>query len=191
MIRVAIVGDIGSGKTFISNLFRYPVFNADAEVINIYKKNKNCFLKIKKEIPNHFSNFPLKKKELISSILKNKNNLKKISQIVHPIVRKKLNLFLKKNHNKKIIILDIPLFFENKLNKKNDVIIFIQSKKEKIIEKLRKRKNYNDKLIKQFKKIQISLKEKRKKSNFVIKNNYKISDVKKQVNRIIKKINTI
>ena len=42
----------------------------------------------------------------------------KISNILHPIVRKKLNLFLKKNNKKKYVILDIPLFFENKLNRK-------------------------------------------------------------------------
>jgi len=123
MIRIAVVGDIGSGKSFISNLFKQPVFNADLEVVNIYKKNKSCFAKIKKKIPNYFSKFPIKKTELINSILADKMNLKKISNIVHPIVRKRLNYFLKKNKNKKIVILDIPLYFENKLNKKNDIVV--------------------------------------------------------------------
>ena len=109
MIRIAVVGDIGSGKSFISNLFNQPVFNADYEVDKIYKKNKSCFAKIKKTIPNFFSKFPLKKTELIQSIIANKNNLKKISNIVHPIVRRRLNNFLKKNKNKKLVILDIPL----------------------------------------------------------------------------------
>jgi len=132
MIRFALVGDIGSGKSFISNLFNYPVFNADLEVADIYKKNKSCFFKIKKLIPNHFSSFPIKKNELIQSIIADKNNLKKISSVVHPIVRKKLNIFLKKNKNKKIVVLDIPLYFENKLNKKNDIVIYIDAKKKKI-----------------------------------------------------------
>jgi len=123
MIRFALVGDIGSGKSFISNLFNYPVFNADLEVADIYKKNKSCFFKIKKLIPNHFSSFPIKKNELIQSIIADKNNLKKISSVVHPIVRKKLNVFLKKNKNKKIVVLDIPLYFEKKLKKKNDIVI--------------------------------------------------------------------
>ena len=118
MIRIAIVGDIGSGKSFISNLFNQPVFNADLEVADIYKNDRYCFTKIKKAIPNYFSKFPIKKTELINSILADKMNLKKISNIVHPIVRKRFNYFLKKNKNKKIVILDIPLYFENKLNKK-------------------------------------------------------------------------
>jgi len=163
MIRIVLVGDIGSGKSFISNLFNQPVFNADLEVADIYKKDKNCFLKIKKKIPNHFFNFPIKKEELIRSIMADKNNLKKISSIVHPIVRKKLNIFLKKNKNKKLVVLDIPLYFENKLNKKNDIIIFIDAKKKQILKQLKKRKNFNLSLINQFKSLQYSLKYKKKK----------------------------
>ena len=51
MIRVGIIGGIGSGKSFISKLFGYPVFNADDEVKYIYKKNKECFNKLKKKLP--------------------------------------------------------------------------------------------------------------------------------------------
>ena len=110
MIRIAVVGDIGSGKSFISNLFNQPVFNADLEVSDIYKKDKSCFLKIKKAIPNYFSKFPLKKTELIQSILADKQNLKKISNIIHPIVRKRLNDFLKKNKKKTSNIRHTTLF---------------------------------------------------------------------------------
>ena len=47
MLKIAILGDIGSGKSYISKQFGYPVFNADDEVAKIYKKNKNCFYKLK------------------------------------------------------------------------------------------------------------------------------------------------
>ena len=188
MIRFALVGDIGSGKSFISNLFNYPVFNADLEVADIYKKNKSCFFKIKKLIPNHFSSFPIKKNELIQSIIADKNNLKKISSVVHPIVRKKLNVFLKKNKNKKIVVLDIPLYFENKLNKKNDIVIYIDAKKKNILKQLKKRKNFNQSLINQFKSSQYPLRYKKKKSDFIIKNNYKIKSAKNNVKKILKKV---
>src|SRR6056300_600264 len=128
MIRFAVVGDIGSGKSFISNLFNYPVFNADLEVADIYKKNKSCFLKIKK----------------------------------------KINVFLKKNKNKKLVVLDIPLYFENKLNKKNDIIIFIDAEKKQILKQLKKKK--------------------KKKSNFIIKNDYKIKTAKNNIKKILKKV---
>ena len=51
MIRIGIVGDIGSGKTFVANNFGYPVFNADNEISKLYKKNKNIFTKLNKKIP--------------------------------------------------------------------------------------------------------------------------------------------
>ena len=188
MIRFALVGDIGSGKSFISNLFNYPVFNADLEVADVYKKNKSCFFKIKKLIPNHFSSFPIKKNELIQSIIADKNNLKKISSVVHPIVRKKLNVFLKKNKNKKIVVLDIPLYFENNLNKKNDIVIYIDAKKKNILKQLKKRKNFNLFLINQLKSLQYPLRYKKKKSDFIIKNDYKIKSAKNNVKKILKKV---
>ena len=45
MIRIGILGDIGSGKSYVANNFGYPVFNADYEVSKLYKKNKKIFLK--------------------------------------------------------------------------------------------------------------------------------------------------
>ena len=188
MIRIAVVGDIGSGKSFISNLFNQPVFNADLEVSDIYQKDRHCFAKIKKVIPNFFSKFPLKKTELIDSIMFDKNNLKKISNIVHPIVRKRLNIFLKKNKNKKLVVLDIPLYFENKLNKKKDIVIYIDAKKKQILQQLKKRKNFNLFLINEFRSLQFSSKYKKKKSNFIIKNDYKIRTVKKNIKEILQKI---
>ena len=133
MIRIGIVGDIGSGKTFVANNFGYPVFNADYEVSKIYKKDKKIFKKLNKKLPKYISSFPIKKTELTKAILGNKTNLKKIISIVHEEVGKKLKLFLKKNKNKKIVILDIPLLLENKLNSKKDVLVFVQSKKTEIL----------------------------------------------------------
>ena len=118
MIKIAVVGDIGSGKSHIANLFGYPVFNADQEVASIYKKNKNCFKRLKKNIPKYFSVFPASKIQIIKAIENSEKNLKKITKIIHPEVRKKLSIFLKKNKKRKAIILDIPLLLENKLNQK-------------------------------------------------------------------------
>ena len=54
MKRIGILGDIGSGKSYIAKLFGYPVFNADTEVGQIYKKNKNVFKKLKKKLTTIF-----------------------------------------------------------------------------------------------------------------------------------------
>ena len=99
-----------------------------------------------------------------------------------------MNIFLKKNINKKIVILDIPLLLENKINKKNDILVFVQSKKSDILKRLKNRKNFNSKLLRKFKKIQLSLDYKKKKSQFIIKNNFTKKSVKIGVRKIIKKI---
>ena len=93
MIRIAVVGDIGSGKSHIANLFGYPVFNADLEVAKIYRTNKSCFKKLKKNLPKYFSVFPANKIQIINAIEDRKKNLKKITKIIHPEVRKKLSIF--------------------------------------------------------------------------------------------------
>ena len=188
MIKIGILGDIGSGKTFVANQFGYPVFNADIEVSKIYKNNKSCFKILKKNFPNHISSFPINKKEISKLILTNKKNLKKINKMIHPIVRTKVNKFINKNKKKKMIVLDIPLLLENKIKKKNLILVFVDAKKKQIIKNLKKRKNYNLKIIKILKKSQLSLNYKRKKSNFVIKNNFKIEAVKKSVKLLKNKI---
>ena len=99
MKRIGILGDIGSGKTYIAKCFGFPVFNADLEVAKIYKHNRKVFQKLKKELPNYFDSFPVKKKEIINAILSNRKNLKRIIKIVHREVRKKMNDFLRTGKN--------------------------------------------------------------------------------------------
>ena len=188
MIKIAVIGDIGSGKSYIAKLFGYPVFNADQEVANIYRKNKNCFKKLKKNLPKYFSVFPANKIQIVKAIENNEKNLKKITKIIHPEVRKKLTIFLKKNKKRKAIILDIPLLLENKLNQKSDIIVFVQSKKSEITKRLKKRDNFNLNLYSQFKKMQLPLSYKKKKANHIIKNNFTNKLVKISVKKILKEI---
>ncbi len=188
MIRIGVVGDIGSGKTFVANNFGYPVFNADKEVSKLYKENKNIFTKLNKKIPKYIFTFPIDKDELINAILSNKKNLNIINNVVHREVRKKLDIFLKKNRNKKIVILDIPLFIENKIFKKTDILIFIDSKKKDINERIKKRSNYNVNLMNVFRKIQLNPSYKKKKSHFIIKNTFTKIPVKKSIRRILNEI---
>ena len=188
MIRIGILGDIGSGKSFVAKLFGYPVFNADNEVGKLYKKNRKIFTKLNKALPKYITQFPIKKQEIKRSILANKNNLRKIIKIIHPEIRKKMNIFLKKNKKRKLIILDIPLLLENKINKRKDILIFVQSNRTEILKKLKKRQNFNSKMMNRFRKIQLPLDYKRKKSKFIIKNNFTNRFIKKQIKYILNQI---
>ena len=187
MIRIGILGDIGSGKSYVANNFGYPVFNADYEVSKLYKNNRKVFLKLKKKLPKYITKFPINKNEIIYAILHNKNNLKKIINIVHREIRIKLKLF-SKNKNKKIVILDIPLLLENKINSKKDLLVFVEAKKSDIKKRLKKIKSFNLKILNKFKKIQLPIDYKRKKSNFIIKNNFTKKSIRKSIKDILNKI---
>ena len=182
--KIGILGDIGSGKSFVAKQFACPIFNADHEVNKIYKKNRSCFNKLKNKLPKYIKSYPINKIELSNAILANIKNLRKIVSVVHPIVREEMNIFLKKNIKRKMVVLDIPLLIENKLNKKNDILVFIDAKKKKINSRLKKRINYNEKLIDNFRKIQKPLILKKNLSTYVIKNNFKLLSIKKRVKLI-------
>ena len=188
MIKIGILGDIGSGKSFVSKQFGLPIFNADKEVKNIYNNDRSCFIKLRKKLPKFINSFPIKKKNLIKAILSNIKNLREINKIIHPIVRKKMNKFFLKNFNQKAVILDIPLLLENKINTKSYILIFVDAKKKNIEKNLKKRKYYNRNLLNKLRKIQISLNSKKKLSNFIIENNFKSKPVKNRVKIIKKKI---
>ncbi|MBD1143467.1 dephospho-CoA kinase [Pelagibacterales bacterium SAG-MED33] len=186
MIRIGILGDIGSGKSFVAKNFGYPVFNADYEVSKLYEKNKNVYQKFKKILPEYIYEFPIDKIQLSNAILANNSNLKKIIKIVHKEIRNKLQSFLIKNKRKKFVILDIPLLLENKINKKKDILVYVESSKIDILRNLKKRKYFNVKILNKFKKIQLPLAYKKRNSTFIIKNKFTQKSVKDGVKKILK-----
>jgi len=186
MKRIGILGDIGSGKSYVAKNFGYPIFNADYEVSKLYQKNRKIYQKLKKILPEYIYKFPIDKIQLTNAILANNLNLKKIIRIVHLEVRNRMQSFLKKNKHKKFIILDIPLLLENKLNKKKDILVYVQSSKKNILRNLKKRNNFNARLVNKFKKIQLPLAYKKNSSRFIIKNNFTKKSVKDGIKRILK-----
>ena len=129
MIKIGVTGSISSGKTTASKILslrRGPLFSADYEVKKIYKNEYFQKLLVKK--------FNIKKKSNLKSFLKvkileNKQYIKKLEKMIHPLVRKKMNDFSIKNRSKKIAFYEIPLLIENKLMKHFNIIIFIKAKK--------------------------------------------------------------
>ena len=129
MKKIGITGSLASGKTTASKILssgRGPLFSADLIVKKLYQ-NKNFIKFLSKKLKvNYDKNF---KKKLINILIKNQINLKKIEKIIHPLVRKEMMKFTKKNKNSPMVFYEIPLLIESKLNKKFDVIIFIKAKK--------------------------------------------------------------
>ena len=188
MIKIILVGDIGSGKTYVSRLFKVPCFSADLEVKKLYKNNRKCFQKLKKKFPKFIKTFPVKKSEL-SNLIKNKfSDLKKIGLIVHPFVRKRMKIFLKKNKRKRAVVLDIPLYLENKMYEKNDVIIFLKTRRKDVDIRLRNRKNFNQKILNILRKSQLNLRQKQLKSDYLLVNKFSSLIMKKKIKILKAKI---
>ena len=190
MIKICVVGSIGSGKTYISKLLagkKFPIFNADEEVSNVYKQ-KSIFAKLKKTLSKYIASYPIDKQELIQAISSNQNNLKKIIKIVHPEVRKKMKLFLQKNKSKKVVIMDIPLLLKNKLHEPEDVIICIDANQKLLDAKLKQRPSYNKKMISILRKIQLPIEEKKLLADFVLVNNYNKKTMQLRVKELLGRI---
>ena len=186
MIRIGLIGEIGSGKTFVGKCFGFPMFNADLEVKKIYKTNKKCFKKLNKKFPKNIKSFPIIKSE-IKKIL-NKKNIKIISKIVHPYVKLNLKKFLKKNFKKKYVVLDIPLLIENNLYKKTDILVYVKAPKKLILKRLKKRGIFNKKIIDILNSQQLKVSKKIKISKFLIDNKYGKKHIIEQIKKIKKQL---
>ena len=129
MIKIGITGSIASGKTTASKIIskgRGPIFSADKVVQELYqtRRFKNLIYKTFK-----INNKNQTKKYLRKFIFENKNNLKKLEKIIHPLVRKQMIRFTLQNKHKKKLFYEIPLLIESKLTNYFNVIILIKSKK--------------------------------------------------------------
>jgi len=187
VIALGIVGEIGSGKTYVSKVFKnygYNVFDADKVVHNIYKKNKFINQKISRIFKLKSKRVNLK--DLANVIIKNPSKLVKLNKIIHPEVKKNLLYFIRKNKKEKLIVLDIPLLLETNFKYFADIVVFVDTA-DKILSKFRKKRKINLKLINVLKKYHFNKEKKKALSDFVIKNT-NLSFLKSQTRAILNKI---
>ena len=186
MIKVGITGSLASGKTTASRILssgRGYLFSADIVVQNLYKKNN-----FKKFISKRFnikktSNI---KNSLRKKIIEDKSNITKLEKIIHPIVRKEMRKFIKKNKGKKYVFLEIPLLIESKLMSFFDTIFYIKAKKSIRIRRFRS-KGGKISMFKILDKKQLSDVKKVKYCDHVVVNEKNIKILKKNLLDIFKK----
>ena len=185
MKKIGITGSLASGKTTASKILSSkagPLFNADNVVRNIYTNSrfKRKIIKILK-----ISRKKNLKNEVKKKILKSKDNLKKLERVIHPIVRKEMFAFIKKNKRKKMIFLEIPLLIESKLTKYFDIIIFIKSKKSIRSKRYVSKYKKSLKLFNLLDRKQIKDSKKMKFCDHVVINNNSLSGLKKKLFNIL------
>ena len=190
MVRVGILGSVGSGKTFVANIFKelsFNIFSADNEVANIYKNNKIVNKKIAKFFKLKLYKGKINKQDLRDSLKKNPKKFKFLNKTIHPIVRKRLAIFLSRFKKNKLVVLDIPLLVENKMLNFVDILVLVKTRSNSFLSRIKKRKNLDKQFLNILRKQQASEKIKESYADFIIYNSSK-NKVKLQVKNIIDKI---
>ena len=187
MIKIGITGSLSSGKSTVAKLMskgKYPVFNADSTVANLYKK-KYFIKKIKRKF--NIKNSKNIKKEIKNLVKKNKKNIRKLESMIHPLVRKEMRALMLSKKNKKVLIFDIPLLVESKLMKYFDVIVFVGARRNLRLKRYLRKKG-NKKIFTILDKRQISPNKKIKISDYVIYNNGSLKVLKNNIKFLMQKI---
>lgn len=185
MKKIAITGNIGSGKTTISNMLLkggFKVFQCDKEISNLYS-SKNLKERIRESFNNKvkdlfFKNGQINKKVLSNYVFSSPVHLKKLEEIIYYYLEIIKNNFLVKNQKTSLIFFDIPLLFEKKQEDEYDHIIYlVLNKKDQKIRVL-KREGMDENKLKNILKNQKDS-SKSKKISLLIDTNQKKTEVKK------------
>ena len=193
MITIGLTGSIGMGKTETSKIFLsygIPVYDADKAVHNLYGPNKKGSLAIKDIFPNCINEDGSVNREILSKeVLDNKEKIKSLEQIIHPLVAEDRKIFFYENRNAKIIILDVPLLFETGGQKDVDYIIVVDAPDTVQKERVMARPNMTEEKFHKIISQQIPNHVKKQKADFIIDTSVSINHAKTQVKNIIEKIN--
>ena len=192
---IAITGGIGSGKsTFCSKLKEkgFKIHSSDEQVAKIYKNPEKKFVTYLRTIglSKSVSKKNIDKKIISKIIFENKQIRKKLELYIFKIVRKKRSDFIKEEKQKrtKLIFIDIPLLFENNLEKQFNKVISIIASKRVRLKRLKKTRKMTENQFKNITRSQTSDVIRKKKSDYVIYNNSTLKDYKIKINKLISKL---
>ena len=172
-VLLGLTGSIGMGKSTTAAMFLkrgIPVWDADSTVHKLYAKNGAAVKFFNQEIPSAVSNGEVSRVALKKLIKEDINNLKKIEQIVHPLVAKDRLTFIEnsKKYNAPLIVLDIPLLFETGFYKLVDYIAVVTvdytTQKQRVLD----RESMTEEMFTQILDKQVSNEEKKRKADFII-----------------------
>ena len=189
VIKIGITGSIGMGKSTVSSIFRnnnIKVWDADFEVHNLYKKGKEGYNSIISIYPELKDKVEINRKKVSNLLREKKIDLKLIEEIIHPLLIRSREEFIKKNKKEKLLIFDIPLLYETKAYIWLDYVINVFCSKKNQIERLKKRENFDIKKINYLISKQISVNQKNKKADYVINTDQDLKQVERQVFNFIK-----
>ncbi|MBN8200807.1 dephospho-CoA kinase [Bacillus sp. NTK034] len=197
-LTVGLTGGIASGKSTVSSLLTekgYTVIDADIEARLAVEKGEEAY----QEIVRHFgervllSDGSIDRAELGSIIFHDEKERKALNSIVHPAVRKRMTAKKEQaiRNNEQLIILDIPLLFESKLQYMCDKTLLVYADEDIQLQRLMQRNQLSEKEAMARIHSQMPLREKKALADAVIDNNGRIEETEKQLWDILRKWNAI
>lgn len=196
MIKIGLTGNIACGKSLVEKFLEtkgFPIIDADKIVHSLFENEK-----VKEQICLMFKDYNILNpdksinRQKMGEIIFNNEALKqRLEELIHPIVKNKINTFFKQNSDefdKKLVFCSVPLLFEAHFEDLFDKIILVYSNKEVQLERLMKRNNFSKEEALLRINVQDSMEEKKKLSNFVVDNSFEISETEKQIEKIIEQL---
>lgn len=183
MIFTAITGSIGCGKTTIANILReqgFLVYDIDKWVKYLYYK-KSFLNVVKLYFPEVFDGDNFDKKKLRNVVFSDKNKLKILEGIIHPLLREKLKKIIRRNKNKGLVFVDVALAFEMGWDKYFDFILLADVDEDIQRERVMKRDKITADDFNKINEKQMPMKEKRKKVDLIINTGVSINKLKKNI----------
>ncbi len=198
MIKIAITGNIASGKTLVEKLLiqeSVTIIDADIVTHELFEEDKEVI----KQICELFKPFAsdikndkggIDRSKISNLAFTNKELLKGLEKIIHPKVKQAFNDFFVKNIDKDIVVGVVPLLFESGMNEQFDYIIMITIDPDVQVERLIKRNNFSKEQALKRINAQVPQDENFKKADFLINNSYDVENTKLQLKKILSKIKT-
>ena len=188
MIRIALTGSIGMGKSTVARMFEaagVPVFDADAEVRRLQGPGGALVERIEERLPGTVEGGVLNREKLASAVLDDPAELAALEAIVHPSVRDAREAFIATYRDAPALLFEIPLLFETGGEKEFDKVIVVSApadvQRARVFERAGMTKEKLDAILRR----QVPDEEKRARADFVIDTGTNLSTTEAQVRDII------
>ncbi len=195
MLIIGLTGSIGMGKSQTAKLFEQeglPVYDADAAVHTIYQKNGSAVEPIRMLFPRAIIDNAVDREVLARLVLKDKEKLRALEAIVHPLVAQVQQEFLShcRTANHPMVVLDIPLLYEFGGDERVDAAVVVSAPYEVQRARVLARDGMSDEKFQDILKKQLPDAEKRKRADFIVDSSVSVEDAHRQVRQIIEKLKT-
>ncbi len=191
MTVIAVTGNLGAGKTTVSQMFvglGASLIDADVIAHQLLDGNRSCQRKVRAAFgPDIFEDGCISRKKIAAKVFEDEQSLKILEAIIHPLVRKEIQKQLsqfRRAKNDRIVILEIPLLFETGMEIFADAVVAVRSNRKLQIERIVKKRKMTSREAMARLKHQMSQQEKLKRADFVVDNRLSRKNTRAQVRRI-------